>query len=216
MPRTFPSNVLFRPGQLAYVMISFIQLFLFSFSFRGRLVYPLFVIWFIRFEYVCVFLSHALSVFLNISPFFLYPLLCLFRYDTLRRMLVAFSWLNPRIGYCQGLNRLGAFLFLILEEEEPFWGLVGVVENHMGYEYYIDPLILARADLLIFKVTFRHEVPYMVKKFDALDFDVGAVSFQWFFSLFVTTIPANFVVSTFIEVSIAFCLVCKAVSLLGC
>ena len=54
--------------------------------------------------------------------------------------------------YCQGLNRIAAFLLLVLDEERAFWGLVGIVERHMGYEYYTDPLIVARADLSIFKV----------------------------------------------------------------
>ena len=40
----------------------------------------------------------------------------------------------------------------MLDEERAFWGLVGIVERHMGYEYYTDPLIVARADLSIFKV----------------------------------------------------------------
>lgn len=110
----------------------------------------------------------------------------------LRRVLVAFSWFNPRIGYCQGLNRIAAFFLLVLEEEQAFWGLVGIAERHMGYEYYTDPLIVARADLSIFKDLIVLELPELNAKFDSLDFDVGAVSFQWFFTGFVTSLPAQF------------------------
>ena len=32
----------------------------------------------------------------------------------------------------------------------------------------------------------------MDAKFNSIDFDIGAVSFQWFFALFVTSLPAHF------------------------
>ena len=35
----------------------------------------------------------------------------------LRRVLVAFSWHNPNVGYCQGLNMMAALITLHLNEE---------------------------------------------------------------------------------------------------
>ncbi|XP_074850572.1 TBC1 domain family member 2A isoform X2 [Carettochelys insculpta] len=74
----------------------------------------------------------------------------------LRRVLLAFSWQNPSIGYCQGLNRLAAIALLILEEEESaFWCLVHIVENLMSADYYSNTLIASqvifRYALAIFK-----------------------------------------------------------------
>lgn len=47
----------------------------------------------------------------------------------LRRLLVAFSWFNPKCGYCQGMNNLAATLLLThATEEEAFWVLVSVIE----------------------------------------------------------------------------------------
>ncbi|KAM4637767.1 TBC1 domain family member 2A isoform 2-T3 [Amazona ochrocephala] len=63
----------------------------------------------------------------------------------LRRVLLAFSWHNPAIGYCQGLNRLAAIALLVLEDEESaFWCLVHIVENLMPADYYSDTLITSQ------------------------------------------------------------------------
>ncbi|KAM9507437.1 TBC1 domain family member 2A isoform 2-T2 [Guaruba guarouba] len=63
----------------------------------------------------------------------------------LRRVLLAFSWHNPAIGYCQGLNRLAAVALLVLEDEESaFWCLVHIVENLMPADYYSDTLITSQ------------------------------------------------------------------------
>ncbi|XP_043403575.1 TBC1 domain family member 2A isoform X3 [Chelonia mydas] len=81
----------------------------------------------------------------------------------LRRVLLAFSWQNPAIGYCQGLNRLAAIALLVLEEEESaFWCLVHIVENLMPADYYSDTLIAsqdpAQAPYLLFQMLFPRHV----------------------------------------------------------
>lgn len=88
----------------------------------------------------------------------------------LRRILLAFSWRNPAIGYCQGLNRcsdpptvapgdvghvilntssacfrLAAIALLILQsEEDAFWCLVAVVEAIMPQDYYTKSLVASQ------------------------------------------------------------------------
>ncbi|XP_063053977.1 TBC1 domain family member 2B [Engraulis encrasicolus] len=59
----------------------------------------------------------------------------------LRNVLLAFSWRNPDIGYCQGLNRLAAIALLYLEEEDAFWCLTAIVEVFMPRDYYTKTLL---------------------------------------------------------------------------
>jgi hypothetical protein len=46
----------------------------------------------------------------------------------LRRVLTVYSWHNPTLGYCQGLNMLAAFGLLFLSEEDTFWMLVDLID----------------------------------------------------------------------------------------
>lgn len=49
----------------------------------------------------------------------------------LRRVLLAFSVQNPRIGYCQSMNFLAAMLLMALDqsEERAFWVLVCLIDD---------------------------------------------------------------------------------------
>lgn len=64
----------------------------------------------------------------------------------LRRVLRAYSWRNPNIGYCQGLNRLAAIALLFLDEEDAFWCLVSIVEHTLPGDYYDKSLIGSQTD----------------------------------------------------------------------
>ena len=64
----------------------------------------------------------------------------------LRRVLVAFSWYDTSIGYCQGLNRLAAITLLFLEEEDAFWCLVAIVHRLLPRDYYDRSLLGSQAD----------------------------------------------------------------------
>lgn len=51
--------------------------------------------------------------------------------SALRRILVAFSIYNPKIGYCQSMNFLAGLLLLFLEEEKAFWMLVIITSKYL-------------------------------------------------------------------------------------
>ena len=50
---------------------------------------------------------------------------------SLRRVLVAFSLYNPKIGYCQSMNFLAGLLLLFLDEERAFWMLVIITSRYL-------------------------------------------------------------------------------------
>eukprot|EP00051_Salpingoeca_urceolata_P029413 m.6731 g.6731 ORF g.6731 m.6731 type:complete len:893 (-) comp2717_c0_seq2:124-2802(-) len=112
----------------------------------------------------------------------------------LGRILTAFSWFNPRVGYCQGLNRIAGFALFFLEEEDAFWCFVALVETVLTPDYFVDPLIAAHADQAIFKYLLDMELPALSARMKEQDFDIEATSFHWFFGLFVSILPCEVVV----------------------
>ncbi|XP_038026383.1 TBC1 domain family member 2A [Anas platyrhynchos] len=110
----------------------------------------------------------------------------------LRRVLLAFSWHNPAIGYCQGLNRLAAVALLVLEDEESaFWCLVHIVENLMPADYYSDTLITSQVDQRVFKDFLAEKLPRLTAHFEQHQIDVSLITFNWFLVAFVDSLVSD-------------------------
>ncbi|XP_071437345.1 TBC1 domain family member 2A isoform X1 [Pithys albifrons albifrons] len=110
----------------------------------------------------------------------------------LRRVLLAFSWHNPAIGYCQGLNRLAAVALLVLEDEETaFWCLVHIVENLMPPDYYSDTLITSQVDQRVFKDFLSEKLPRLMTHFEQYQIDVSLITFNWFLVVFVDSLVSD-------------------------
>ncbi|XP_061198716.1 TBC1 domain family member 2A isoform X3 [Neopsephotus bourkii] len=110
----------------------------------------------------------------------------------LRRVLLAFSWHNPAIGYCQGLNRLAAVALLVLEDEESaFWCLVHIVENLMPADYYSDTLITSQVDQRVFRDFLSEKLPRLMAHFEHYRIDVSLITFNWFLVAFVDSLVSD-------------------------
>ncbi|KPP76985.1 TBC1 domain family member 2A-like [Scleropages formosus] len=110
----------------------------------------------------------------------------------LHRILMAFSWQNPTIGYCQGLNRLAAIALLVLEdEEEAFWCLVAVVETIMPQDYYSKTLIASQADQRVLKDFMAEKMPRLMAHLEEYSVDVSLVTFNWFMVAFVESLASD-------------------------
>ncbi|XP_076594450.1 TBC1 domain family member 2A [Chaetodon auriga] len=110
----------------------------------------------------------------------------------LRRILLAFSWQNPAIGYCQGLNRLAAIALLVLQsEEDAFWCLVAVVEAIMPQDYYTKNLVASQADQRVLKDFMAEKLPRLAAHFEDHSIDVSLITFNWFLVVFVEGLPSD-------------------------
>ncbi|XP_040487585.1 TBC1 domain family member 2A isoform X1 [Ursus maritimus] len=112
--------------------------------------------------------------------------------DKLRRVLLAFSWQNPTIGYCQGLNRLAAIALLVLEEEESaFWCLVAIVETIMPADYYSKTLTSSQVDQRVLQDLLLEKLPRLMAHLGQYRVDLSFLTFNWFLVVFADSLISN-------------------------
>ncbi|XP_028814503.1 TBC1 domain family member 2B [Denticeps clupeoides] len=109
----------------------------------------------------------------------------------LRNVLLAFSWRNPDIGYCQGLNRLAAIALLYLEEEDAFWCLTAIVEVFMPRDYYTKTLLGSQVDQRVFKDLMSEKLPRLHNHFEQYKVDFSLITFNWFLVVFVDSVVSE-------------------------
>lgn len=110
----------------------------------------------------------------------------------LRRVLLAYSWQNPTIGYCQGLNRLAAIALLVLEDEESaFYCLADIIENIMPPEYYSNNLTGSQVDQRVFKDCFLEKLPRLNAHFQQYKIDLSLITYNWFLVVFVDSLVSD-------------------------
>ncbi|KAM6961079.1 TBC1 domain family member 2B [Aplochiton taeniatus] len=109
----------------------------------------------------------------------------------LRNVLMAFSWRNPDIGYCQGLNRLVAIALLYLDQEDAFWCLITIVEVFMPRDYYTKTLLGSQVDQRVFKDLMSEKLPRLHAHFEAYKVDFSLITFNWFLVVFVDSLASD-------------------------
>ncbi len=119
---------------------------------------------------------------------------------SLRRVLRAFAFHSPRIGYCQSLNFLTGLLLLFLAEEKAFWMLHIVTTVYLPGTHELS-LEGANIDLWVLMVALRSTMPNIWNKVGAdgtpgngLDSSarlppISLCTTSWFMSLFIGTLP---------------------------
>lgn len=120
--------------------------------------------------------------------------------SSLRRVLRAFAFHCPRIGYCQSLNFLTGLLLLFLPEEKAFWMLHIITTVYLPSTHEVS-LEGANVDLWVLMVALRSTMPTIWNKVGAAGtpadgLDSGArlppislCTTSWFMSLFIGTLP---------------------------
>lgn len=109
----------------------------------------------------------------------------------LRRVLLAYSYHNPCVGYCQGMNRLAALALLFLTEEDAFWCVVAIVDYIMPPDYYSKTLMASQADQRVLKDLMAEKSPRLTAHFEQYEMDFTLFTFNWFLTVFVDNIPVD-------------------------
>ncbi|KAL6718805.1 hypothetical protein ACLMJK_003039 [Lecanora helva] len=118
----------------------------------------------------------------------------------LRRVLRAFAYHSPRIGYCQSLNFLTGLLLLFLPEEKAFWMLHIITTVYLPGTHEVS-LEGANVDLWVLMIALKSTMPSVWTKVgaagtpaDGLDSSarlppISLCTTSWFMSLFIGTLP---------------------------
>ena len=109
----------------------------------------------------------------------------------LNRVLLAFSYHNPRIGYCQGINRIAAILLLLLDEYDAFLGMVAIIDVIMPQDYYTNRLLDSQADQRVFNDLLSEKLPRLSGYLQKENLDISLITFNWFFTVFVDGFPPD-------------------------
>ncbi|KAG5596738.1 hypothetical protein H5410_037970 [Solanum commersonii] len=110
----------------------------------------------------------------------------------LRRVLVAYSFRDSDVGYCQGLNYVAALLLLVLKtEEDAFWMLAVLLENVLVNDCYTNNLSGCHVEQRVFKDLLTKKCPRLASHLDSLEFDVSLVCTEWFLCLFSKSLPSE-------------------------
>ncbi|KAG8940705.1 hypothetical protein FRC03_005157 [Tulasnella sp. 419] len=109
----------------------------------------------------------------------------------LRRVLTAYSWKNPELGYCQAMNIVTAGLLIYMSEEQAFW-LLEVLCDRLLPGYYSSSMHGTLLDQRVFEALVQRCLPLIHDHFVEVDVQLSVASLPWFLSLFINSMPLIF------------------------
>ncbi|TDL23752.1 TBC-domain-containing protein [Rickenella mellea] len=111
--------------------------------------------------------------------------------STLRRVLTAYSFKNPELGYCQAMNILAAAILIYLSEEQAFW-LLDVLCDRLLPGYYSPSMHGTLLDQRVFESLVHKCLPMIHEHFHTVDVQLSVASLPWFLSLYINSMPMIF------------------------
>ncbi|PFH46202.1 hypothetical protein AMATHDRAFT_70349 [Amanita thiersii Skay4041] len=111
--------------------------------------------------------------------------------SALRRVLQAYSFKNPELGYCQAMNILAAAILIYMSEEQAFW-LLEVLCDRLLPGYYSPSMHGTLLDQRVFEALVTRCLPIIHDHFSAVDVQLSVASLPWFLSLYINSMPMVF------------------------
>ncbi|KAF9327027.1 TBC1 domain member 9 [Podila minutissima] len=108
----------------------------------------------------------------------------------LRRVLGSYSWRNPKIGYAQSMNIIGAVLLLHLKEEDAFWLLATLCEQLLP-DYYSRTLAGCLVDQRVFSHLVDISLPAVSAHFREIGLDLATITIPWLLCLYQSSLPQS-------------------------
>mmetsp|Transcript_1075 Transcript_1075/g.3320 ORF Transcript_1075/g.3320 Transcript_1075/m.3320 type:complete len:911 (+) Transcript_1075:270-3002(+) len=106
----------------------------------------------------------------------------------LRNVLEAYSWRNPSIGYCQGLNFVATFLLLYMSEESAFFCLSVICEDLVPH-YYHRSMMGVMCDQQILEYLTSTCLPRLFRHLKMNHVSLALITQPWLVSLFIGHLP---------------------------
>ncbi|RKP14033.1 rab-GTPase-TBC domain-containing protein, partial [Piptocephalis cylindrospora] len=111
--------------------------------------------------------------------------------QALRRLLSAYAWANPELGYCQAMNIIGSALLIYASEEQAFW-LLHVLCDRLCPGYYSTTMYGAILDQAIFETLVERCIPMLHAHFARVDIQLSVATLPWFLTAFVNSMPLTY------------------------
>ncbi|KAL2757716.1 hypothetical protein ACRALDRAFT_1054897 [Sodiomyces alcalophilus JCM 7366] len=109
----------------------------------------------------------------------------------LRRVLTAYSWINPDVGYCQAMNIVVAALLIYMSEAQAFF-LLSSLCDRLVPGYYSTTMYGTLLDQKVFECLVERTMPILWEHLVKSDVQLSVVSLPWFLSLYINSMPLVF------------------------
>lgn len=110
--------------------------------------------------------------------------------EKLRRLLTAYAWNDPSIGYCQGMNLVAATLLLTCEQEEQaYWIFHCVIKSILPEDWFSPDLTGSMAEQDVLNDFVQLLLPAIPRHLEDLGIELSAVTFGWLLSMFTSCLP---------------------------